>query len=253
MKKFRLMILIVLSILYINSPSWAGPTLDVGVRGTYEDNINGSTTDANKEGDYSTTVSAAIGGYTEVVSRTTYLFLKGGGDRSYYNKYPQLDATVGYLSAGVYHRMGDVLSMQITAKGRDKDFEGTTRDSTSYGGAFELKQQLTSSFWIKEGFEYEKNDAKSDSLDYKGQSAGIWAGIRATPNTFLGIGYSYLLRKYELTNFESTSRTISGSIAWKMVSKIYANAGYDRQINDSDAPGTKYYNNIHTVGLSYSY
>lgn len=251
--KLRLLILIVLSILCTGSPSWAGLILDVGVRGTYEDNINGSTTDANKEGDYATTVSATIGGYTEVVRRTTYLFLRGGGERTSYNKYPQLDATIGYLSAGVYHRMGDVLSVQITAKGRDKDYEGTARDSTSYGGAFELKQQLTRSFWIKEGYEYEKNNANSDSLNYDGHTAGIWAGIRTTPDTFLGIGYSYLLRKYETTNFETTSQTISGSIAWRMASRIYANAGYDRQLNDSDTPGTKYYNNIYTVGLSYSY
>ena len=251
--KFRLLILFVLSILCIGSPSWAGLILDVGASGTYEDNIFGSTTDANKEGDYATTVSATIGGHTEVVRRTTYLFLKGGGASTSYDKYPLLDATIGYLSAGVYQKMGDVLSVQVTAKGRDKDFEGTTSDSTSLGGSLELKQQLTRNFWIKEAYEYEKSDANLNLLDYVGQTAGVWAGIRTTPDTFLGIGYSYLLRKNEITDFETTSQTISGSIAWRMVSKIYANAGYDRQVNDSDTPGTKYYNNSYTVGLSYSY
>lgn len=226
---------------------------DVGVKETYEDNISGSPSDANKKGDFYTTVSAAVGGYTEVADGT-YLFLRGDAANYLYSKYDDLNATIAGISAGMYKELGDVLSAQIALKGKLKEFKGEPRDSNAFGGTFELKQKITSKFWIKEGYEYEKNNADSKLFSYDAHSIGVWSGYLITPKTMLNLGYSYLTRKYEDTGgFKTKSHTISAGVAHEIVKKVYVNVGYDRQFNDSNVSNTDYNNNIYTLGVTYSF
>ncbi|MCL4476990.1 MAG: hypothetical protein M1508_12320 [Nitrospirae bacterium] len=226
---------------------------DVGVKETYEDNINGSPVDADKKGDFYTTISAAVGGYTEVADGT-YLFLRGDAATYLYSKYDDLDATIGGISAGVYKELGDILSAQIALKGKIKEFKGEPRDSNAYGGTFELKQQITRKFWIKEGYEYEKNSADSRLFSYDGHSIGVWSGYKITPETMLNVGYSYLTRKYDdASGFKTKSHTVSVGAVRELVKMVYVNLGYDRQFNDSNVSNTDYKNNIYTIGVTYSF
>lgn len=227
--------------------------LDVGVKGIYEDNINGSPVDADKKGDFYTTISAGVGGYTKVAD-DTYLFLRGDAASYLYSKYDDLNATIAGISAGVYKELGDILSAQIALKGKIKEFKGEPRDSNAYGGTFELKQQVTRKFWIKEGYEYERNDADSALFSYKGHSVGIWSGYLITPQTMFNLGYSYLTRKYEdSSGFKTKSHTVSVGVVRELIKKVYVNIGYDRQFNDSNVSNTDYKNNIYTIGVTYSF
>ncbi len=247
------MVVVLLSGLVFTSKAWSGLILDAGVKGIYEDNINGSPSDADKKGDFYTVLSASVGGYTKATD-TTYLFLRGDAANYLYSKYDDLNATIAGISAGVYKELGDVLSAQIALKGKIKDFKGGPRDSNAYGGTFELKQQITRKFWIKEGYEYEKNDADSNLFSYKGHSVGIWSGYMINPQTMLNLGYSYLTRKYEdASNFRTKSHTVSVGAAREIIKKVYVNIGYDRQFNDSNVPDTDYKNNIYTIGVTYSF
>lgn len=170
-------LVVCLSVIFLSgfvftSKASGGLILDFGVKGTYEDNINGSPADADKKGDFYTTLSASAGGYTEA-AQGTFLFLRGDVATYLYNKYDDLNVSIFGISAGVYKELGDVLSAQISLKGRIKEFKGEPRDSNAFGGTFELKQQITSKFWIKEGYEYENNDADSNIFSYKAHSVGV--------------------------------------------------------------------------------
>lgn len=242
-----------LSGLVFTPNAFSGLILDVGVKETYEDNINGSPSDANKKGDFYTTVSAAVGGYTEVADGT-YLFLRGDVSNYLYSKYDDLNATIVGISAGMYKELGDVLSAQIALKGKLKEFKGEPRDSNAFGGTFELKQKITRKFWIKEGYEYEKNNADSNLFSYDAHSIGVWSGYMITPETMLNVGYSYLTRKYDdASGFRTKSHTISAGIVRELVKKVYVNVGYDRQLNDSNVSNTDHNNNIYTLGVTYSF
>lgn len=242
------MVVVLLSGLVFTSKAWSGLILDAGVKGIYEDNINGSPSDAAKKGDFYTVLSASVGGYTKATD-TTYLFLRGDAA----SKYDDLNATIAGISAGVYQELGDVLSAQIALKGKIKEFKGKPR-SNAYGGTFELKQKITHKFWIKEGYEYEKNNADSNLFSYDAHSIGVWSGYMITPETMLNVGYSYLTRKYDDPSaFKTKSHTISAGIVRELVKKVYVNLGYDRQFNDSNVPNTDYNNNIYTLGVTYSF
>ncbi|MCL5236373.1 MAG: hypothetical protein M1353_00805 [Nitrospirae bacterium] len=253
MNSVMCLFIVLVSGLVVASKASGGVILDAGIRETYEDNLNGSPADADKKGDFYTTVSASAGGYTEVVDGT-YLFLRGDAATYLYSKYNDLNATLGGISAGVYKELGDVFSAQLALKGKLKNFKGTLRDSSAYGGTFELKQQISPDFWIKEGYEYEKNDADSRLFSYNGHSVGVWSGYLITPKTMFNLGYSYLTRKYEdAFGFRTKSHTISAGIVRELVKKVYVNLGYDRQFNDSNVANTDYKNNIYTLGVTYSF
>lgn len=235
------------------SQAVAEPILDFGAGATYEDNINGSPSDADKEGDFYTTLFASLGGYTRVVEGT-YLFLRGDAATSVYGKYNDLNVTIGGISAGVYKSFNDMLSAQLSLKGKIKTFKDEPRDSRALGGAIELKQQVTPTLWIKEGYEYERNNADSDLFGYKGHLAGVWSGYLIDPKTMLNLGYSYLSRKYDdATGFRTTSHTISAGLVRELAKRVYATIGYDRQINDSNVSGSDHNNNIYTIGVTYSF
>ena len=154
----------------------------------------------------------------------------------------------------MYKELGDVLSAQIALKGKLKEFKGEPRDSNAFGGTFELKQKITRKFWIKEGYEYEKNNADSNLFSYDAHSIGVWSGYMITPETMLNVGYSYLTRKYDdASGFRTKSHTISAGIVRELVKKVYVNVGYDRQLYDSIVSITEHNNNIYTLCVTYSF
>ncbi|GFP31438.1 DUF2860 family protein, partial [Candidatus Hakubella thermalkaliphila] len=182
------------------------------------------------------------------------LFLRGDAAKYLYSKYDDLNATIAGISAGVYKELGDILSAQIALKGKIKEVKGEPRDSNAFGGTFELKQKITRKFWIKEGYEYEKNNADSNLCSYDAHSIGVWSGYMITSETMLNLGYSYLTRKYEDPGgFKTKSHTISAGVAHKIVKKVYVNAGYGRQFNDSNVSNTDHNNNIYTLGVTFSF
>ncbi len=243
-----------LCVLAAANTSWAAFLFDAGIKAAYEDNINGSPADAGRVGDFYTTLFVAAGGYRVVTEEKTYAVLRGGIERYSYNKYNELNAVIGTVSAGLYHISGEVLTSYITVKAKSKDFEDNNRDSRSLGAVVEFKQRLTDAFWLKEAYEYEWNDARSSLFTYGAHSAGIWAGITAAPRTFFGLGYSYLYRRYDdASHNTSQSHTISAAVEYKLSRRVYVSAGYDRQFSDVSSPAATYTDNIYTAGLTYSY
>src|SRR3972149_4126245 len=90
-----------LSTLSLIPEAYGGLILEAGIRGIYEDNINGSPEDADKKGDFYTVLSASAGGYKEVASKT-FLFLRADAASYLYSKYDDLDSTMGGGTARVH-------------------------------------------------------------------------------------------------------------------------------------------------------
>ena len=83
---------------------------------------------------------------------------------------------------------------------------------------------------------------------------GLWTGYLIAPKTMINLGYSYLFRKYEEpADFRNKFHTVSVGITRELAEKIYLNAGYYRQYNGSNIPGTSHTNNIYTLGVSYNF
>ncbi len=246
-------LLLLLSTFALAASAYGALTMEAGVKGVYEDNVNGSSSDINKKDDYYSIVSAGIGGYT-AVSKHTFLFVRGDIAGYYYNKYSDLDSNQAGISTGVYKELNNVLSIQVTLKGKVKEFKGTPRDSNALGGAFEFKQQISPRLWVKEGYEYEHNNADSNLFSYNSHAVGAWSGFLITPRTMLNLGYSYLTRKYDdVGGFRTTSHTISAGVVRQLMKKVYLNVAYDLQFNDSNISNTDYTDNIFSVGVRYSY
>ncbi|MCL5022421.1 MAG: hypothetical protein M1497_03480 [Nitrospirae bacterium] len=227
--------------------------LDIDFRGVYEDNITASAADIGRKGDFYTILSASGGGYTEV-GQGTYLFIRGDAAGYLYRKNSDLNAVIIGARAGIHRKFSDVVSAEVALGGARKEYKETGRSSSALGGSFEVRQQLTSRFWIKEGYAYENNNASSDIFSYQGHLLGLWTGYLVAPKTMINLGYSYLYRKYEEpADFRNRFHTISAAIAREVARKVYAYAGYSRQYNGSNIPDTANTNNIYTLGISYSY
>jgi hypothetical protein len=227
--------------------------LDIALKGVYEDNITASSADIGRKGDFYTILSASGGGYTEVGSDTN-VFLRGDAAGYLYRKNSDLNAVIVGARTGIYRKFSDVVSAEVALKGARKEYKEIGRSSTALGGSFEVRQQLTSRFWIKEGYEYENNNAGSNIFSYQGHLLGLWTGYLVAPKTMITLGYSYLFRKYEEpADFRNRFHTISVGITRGLAEKVYAYGGYYRQYNGSNIPGTGNTNNIYTLGMTYSF
>jgi hypothetical protein len=210
-------------------------------------------TGSQPSGDFSLNLFADLGGSKDI-SRETALFLIGSAEHTAYDTFTEFDSTIGGLSTGVSRRLSDNVSARIAFSGKLKRFSDSPRDSMSYGGNFVLKEQIRPTFFLKETYEYEKNNADSAQFSYVGNSISIWAGLQATPQTRLSLGYNYLKRDYDdPAGFTAKSHTVSAALEHELAKHWYLDAGYDHVTNYSNEPSTTATDNILSVGIRYSY
>ena len=233
---------------------YAGMLFDAGVRARYEDNITRSPVDVAEDGDFYTNAFVSAGTYREIREATTFLMLRAGVDVYSYNTYDELNEVSGFASIGLYRRYSEIFSGFAKVRGRGSDFEDRERDSIAAGFTIELRQQVTSRLWIKQSYEYERNEARSELFTYDAHGVSVWGGLTVTPKTVLGAGYGYLLYRYDdETHFESRSHTVSVEVERFLTSAIYVSVSYDWQYYSVGPPEAKYHNHIYSAGLAYSY
>ncbi len=228
----------------------AGPAM-AAVKGM--PNNSPVNTGSQSSGDFSLNLFADLRGSKEI-SKDTALFLLGSAEHTAYDTFTEFNSTIGGLSTGVNRKLSDTVSTKIAIYGKIKKFEDSQRDSTSYGGNLGIKEQINPKFFLKEIYEYEKNNADSTQFSYAGNSLSIWAGLLTTPQTRLSLGYSYLKRDYdEPSGFTATSHTVSAALEHELAKRWYLDAGYDHVTSHSNQPSTTSTDNILSVGLRYSY
>ncbi len=211
----------------------------------------GSSSQSNS--DTSLNLAADLGGSTKI-SYETSLFLIGSLQHTFYSTYTQFDYTIGGLSTGIYREFGDTLSGRLAINGSIKNYQDSQRNSSAYGATLSFKERFTPIFWLKENYDYEQNSANSAFFTYQGNAASIWAGFLVMPKTTILVGYNYLVRDYDQpSGFKVTANTISAGLEHELARKWYLDARYDRQVSNSNVPGTNTTDNIFSVGLRYSY
>ena len=240
---------------------------DVGIKTIYEDNVIGLLTDkrggmgntspkntgSQQRGDLSANLFADIGGSKDI-SGDASLFLVGSAEHTSYSTFTEFDSTIGGLGAGASAKLSDQVTARIAVSGKIKRFEDSRRNSASYGGNFALKEQIRPRFYLKEIYEYEKNNADSPQFSYVGNSIGIWAGFLVAPQTKLSLGYSYLKRDYDdPSGFFATSHTVSAALEYELAKRWYFDTGLDLVTNHASEPSTTAEDNILSVGIRYSY
>ena len=268
----------------------AGIFYDVAIRGTYEDNVVGLLSDkrggtagipatgpgmmgavmapggmggmggsipqdtgVQSKSDFSINYFADIGGSTDIASGT-YLFLIGSAQHTSYNSFNEFDNTIGGLTAGIDKDLGDIVTVRLAVNGSIKRYRDSQRDGDSFGPIVTFKEQFTRSFWLKESYYYEKNNADSAFFTYTGNFIGIWGGYLVLPKTTLLLGYNYLVRDYaEPAGFQVTSKTISAGVGHEFAKRWFIDAQYDHQMSDSNVPGTSSNDNIFSLGVRFSY
>jgi hypothetical protein len=263
---------------------------DIAVKGTYEDNVVGLLSDkrggtaampatgpgmmgkamapggmggmggnipqdtgVQSKSDFSMNLFADIGGSTDIASRT-YAFLIGSAQHTSYSSFNEFDNTIGGLTAGIDKDLGDIVTFRLAVNGSIKRYRDSQRDASAFGPIAIFKEQFTPSFWVKESYYYEKNNADSAFFTYKGNLIGIWGGYLVLPKTTLLLGYNYLVRDYEApAGFQVTSNTISAGVAQEFAKQWFIDAQYDHQKSDSNVPGTSSSDNIFSFGVRFSY
>lgn len=274
----------IISFLLFSDEANAEMILDAEVRIVYEDNVVGLLTDkrggggagysvmaaalnyagrpsstpsytgsgSDSQGDFSYIFYAALG--ADKRYDNALIFYKVSAERAIYSNFEEFNSTTLVLSLGAFRSFSDLLSSQITLFAKDKFFGDPLRDSTSYGGSFNLKQKFNSIFWLKEWYEYEKNQAEDPAFSYSGNAAGITAGCAASDTLTVTAGYSYMVREYaEPAGFTVTSHALSAGAEKRLQKQWRAFLSVERQMSDSDAPDSYTVDNIYALGLRYSY
>jgi hypothetical protein len=260
---------------------------DVAIRGTYEDNVVGLLSDkrggtagmpatgpgmmgavmgpggmggsipqdtgVQSKSDFSINYFADVGGSTDIASGI-YLFLIGSAQHTSYNSFNEFDNTIGGLTAGIDKDLGDIVTVRLAVNGSIKRYRDSQRNGDAFGPIVTFKEQFTRSFWLKESYYYEKNNADSAFFTYKGNFIGIWGGYLVLPKTTLLLGYNHLVRDYdEPAGFQVTSNTVSAGVAQEFSKRWFIDAQYALQMSDSNVPGTNSNDNIFSLGVRFSY
>lgn len=232
--------------------------LNAGVRLSQDDNVNG-TPDAppsvNKRSATYTSLNGSAVYFTPLnVEKTRYFIGQVGAMTTSYNAYSNLNSSALILSAGLYQKLSETWSGQIMGRGFSRYTQQTTRDSTGYGGTFELKKQMTKTVWVKGVLDYEDSAANLSTYSNTGKTWGLNLGYLPLEDTFINLGYSHSGHDFKTaTPFSSTSKTLFIEASQRLAKNWYLNGGYASMNNDSNIAGTAYTNHVLSVGVSCSY
>lgn len=232
--------------------------LNAGVRLSQDNNVNGSPDTPSKvyqlRDNYQTLNASAVY-YTALdVAKTRYFIGQVGAMSTSYNTYNNLDSSALMASAGLYQQLAPTWSAQLMGRGFSRYTRQTTRDSTGYGGTFELKKQFTQSLWVKGIADYENNAANLASYSYNGKTWGLNLGYMPLADTFVNAGFSRNNRDFKTTApFSTSTQTLFVELSQKVAKNWYLNAGYASMKNDSNYAGTAYTNHVLSLGVSCSY
>jgi len=279
---------LVLTLALTPLPASAGVILGAEVRISYEDNVVGPLSDkqsgagggmtgsgggtmmqapgmggmggsqtqytgsgSQSSGDFSGTVSAEAGGYTNI-GVDSALFAKGFAQHTAYNNFTDLNSTIAGVSTGANVIMSDGLSGRLELYGKLKHYGDTSRNSNAYGAAVNFNQKPLPSLLLRERAEYEDNRADSSSFTYTGTAAGITAGYEVTETLVLTAGYRYLVQDFSTLGSKLTTDTTSLGFEKKLSREWSVGGEYDLQISKPDG-GASTRDNIFSLALQYAY
>lgn len=227
---------------------------DIGVRQTYEDNLNGAPDGQPSQGDHYTTYVAEVGGYAVLDEAVNYLGIRATFEGYDYRTYDELDGITAGVQVDIYSRWSRRAASQVLLRTSRKDYTDDQRDSTTTGAGLSLAQQATDRLWFRESVEYERSSARTDLYSYDGTSAAVLAGLRAAPRLFLGAGLAYGQKTYDDTaQYRSDCRSVSLLAEYRLAEKVILGVLYDLQRYETRNPSSRFDNAITSGRVTYSY
>jgi hypothetical protein len=222
--------------------------------GAHGSGMGGTVTAGEERGDFSTNLYANIG-YDWEIGSDTRPFVQGTVDHTSFSTYSEFNFTIATVSAGVSRRLSDIVSIRASGYGSVKDYDNDLRDGTAYGAGVTLRERFSPSWWARQRYEIEQNDADSPFYRYFGQSLGITLGWDMTIGSTFSAGYTVFLRDYIESSPPVTVTSQIASLGWAAALDDAWSflAGYDHEWSDSDIPGTAITNNRYTAGIRYEY
>lgn len=239
----------------VASPALADVTFNADARMFYDNNVNGSPTGANQLGDRYLSLGASATYFKPLdADQTRYFIGQVGANSATFSKYNNLDNTGLMASAGLYQQLSAAWSVQLTGRGFGRNTKQSDRNSSGLGGTLELKNQLSSTLWVKGVVDYEDSKANLATYSYTGTTFGVNLGYLPLEKTFINVGYSQARRDFKsVLPFNSTTQTLFADLSQQIAKNWYLNFGYSHGRNDSNIPGTAYNNRVLSAGLSFSY
>ena len=239
----------------ISAGAQADTTFNAGLRLTHESNVNGAPKKSNQRSDNYATLNASAVYYTPLNSaQTTYFIGQVGALTSTYHKYDSLNNSSLIGSAGLYQQLSQNWSGQLSARGFSRDTKQNERDSKGWGTTLEIKNQLTSTLWIKGVADYEDSKANLRPFSYQGKFLGLNVGYLPQQNTFMSFGYSHLKRDFDTaTPFDTKTQTLFADVTQRLAKNWFVSGAYAYQDNDSNIAGTGYKNHVLSAAVNFSY
>lgn len=236
-------------------PALADVTFNADARMFHDNNVNGSPTKANQLGDSYLSLGASATYFKPLdAEQTRYFIGQAGVNSSTFSKFNNLDSTGLTASAGLYQQLSTDWSAQLTGRGFGRNTKQSDRNSSGLGGTLELKNQLSSTLWVKGVVDYEDSKANLATYSYTGKTFGVNLGYLPLPDTFINVGYSRAKRDFKSAlPFSSTTQTLFVELSQQIAKNWYLNFGFAQGHNDSNIPGTAYNNRVLSAGLSFSY
>jgi hypothetical protein len=231
----------------------------VHLKGGLDDILSGGTGTAaqtGKQGDFSTTLYADIGTHHDLSDKTSLLLLLSV-DHTAYNKFADLDFTIGTAIVGLGHRFSEGFSGRIEASAALRDVKLAGADSMVYGLTASLKERVGEAVWLRESATIEQSKADNSINDYTGTDLSLRAGYDFSSSHSLSAGYSYLLRDFKNSPVGVQTSVQAASLDWSMdlSDRWSILAGYDHEwikVKTDLASGTAD-NNVYSAAVRYDF
>ena len=238
----------------VSAAAQADTTFNAGLKTTSESNINGATVQANELSDRYTTLNASGVYYTALDSeKTSYFIGQVGASSNKYSTYTGLDSSSVGASAGLYQQLTQSWSAQLTGRGFGRSTTNPDRDSKGWGSTLEIKNQLSTTVWIKGVADYESTKANLNSNDNTGNTLGLSMGFLPLENTFASLGFNQNKRNFTLSSFKTTSNTYYVDLTQRISKILYLNFAYAMQNNSNSASDLSSKNNILSAAINLSF
>lgn len=216
-------------------------------------NFNGAPDGGVKLGETIQSYTAYLGHYAPSASGRSAFIVKGDVQANRLDETPALDNNVYGIGVGSFHAFGRQNSMTTNLGARAKRFEDSRRDGEVYGVQLGFKQNLSRSFWFRQGLNGEYGTAEVKSSEYTGYGLNGSLNWKPFGATLLSASAAWSRRMYDtLAADERTGKQATLGLVQEFGKHVYVRASAT-QLNNSANDGSAYDSTVYSAGLGLAF
>lgn len=216
-------------------------------------NFNGAPDGGVKLEETIQSYTAYLGHYAPSSSGRSAFIVKGDVQANRLDETPALDNNVYGVSVGSFHAFGRQNSMTTNLGARAKRFEDSRRDGEVYGVQLGFKQNLSRSFWFRQGLNGEYGTAEVKSSEYTGYGLSGSLNWKPFGATLLNLGGAWNRRLYDtLAADERTGKQATLGLVQELGKHVYVRASAT-QLTNSANDGSEYDSTVYSAGLGLAF